>query len=357
MHRFLLWTFLFLFSAETFQAQTTRDIGKIVLGVKILPSASAETHALGDYLSDKIGQIATRAGYSSYGDCYFFIAPDIIVEHVEMAEGGMKNIYIVSGVLSLSIQERDNGTIFSSIVLPFKGSASKKETAIRNAITGIDYHAVSKLLDAAKAKILSYYEAQADAIFTRADSYVQNKKYDDAIACLMTIPEELSDLYKEALTIANRIYEIRDTEIREQELDARHNRNAEILSHARSLLAMHNPTEALKILWNYQSGDDAQDTLYYSMTSEAETQISEGEKRAMEKERQAYEDRKRQEDCEWAIRENSTAHRMAVEKQRMEQEHAESIQELQLEQQRIDAIKSIACEYLRTHNQSNHNTY
>ena len=241
MHRFLLWTFLFLFSAETLQAQTTRDIGKIVLGVKILPSASAETHALGEYLSDKIGQIATRAGYSSYGDCYFFIAPDIIVEHVEMAEGGMKNIYIVSGVLSLSIQERDNGTIFSSIVLPFKGSA------VRNAITGIDYQAVSKLLDAAKAKILSYYEAQADAIFTRADSYVQNKKYDDAIACLMTIPEELSDLYKEALTIANRIYEIRDTEIREQELEARHNRNAEILSHARSLLAMHNPTEALKI--------------------------------------------------------------------------------------------------------------
>ena len=52
MHRFLLWTFLFLFSAETLQAQTTRDIGKIVLGVKILPSASAETHALGEYLSD-----------------------------------------------------------------------------------------------------------------------------------------------------------------------------------------------------------------------------------------------------------------------------------------------------------------
>lgn len=355
MYRFIFWTFLFLFSTETFKAQTIQDIGKIVLGVKILPSASVETHALGDYLNGKIRQIATQAGYSSYGNNYFIIAPDIIVDHVEMAEGGMKNIYIVSGVLSLSIQEKDNGTIFSSIALPFRGSASKKESAVRNAITGIDYHAVSKLFDVAKAKILSYYEAQADAIFTRADTYVQNKEYDAAIACLMTVPEELFDLYKQALAIANKIYEIRDTEIREQALKARHKNNAEVLSHARSLLAMHNPTEALKILWDYQSGEEAQDAIYYSMISEAETQISEGEKRAIEKERQTYEDRKLRENREWAIREKSTEHRIAVEKQRLEQEHAEAIQELQLEQQRVDAIKSIACEYLKSHNQSNHN--
>ena len=356
MHRFFLWIVLFLFSIEPFHAQTIQDIGKIVLGVKILPSASVETHTLEDYLINKIRQIATPAGYSSYGNNHFFISPNIIVDYVEIAEGGMRNIYIVSGTLSLSIQEQNNGTIFSSIALPFKGSDTKKETAIKNAITGIDYHAVSKMFDMGKVKILSYYEAQADAVFTRADTYVQNKEYDGAIACLMMIPEELFDLYKKALVKANEIYEIRDAEIRKQEAEARHNRNSEILSHARSLLAMHNPTEALKTLWSYQLGEEDQDHIYHSMISQAETQISEGERKAMEKERQAYEDRKRREDREWTLREKSTEHQMALDTQRAEYEHAETMQELQLEQQRVDAIKNVACEYLRSqYSSDNHN--
>ena len=353
MYRFFLLVSFLVCSIVPSHAQTIQDIGKIVLGVKILPSASTETQVLKDYLTNKIRLIATQAGYSSYGDSSFIISPNVIVNHIEMAESGMKNIYIISGDLSLSIQEQHNGTVFASILLPFKGFASKKDTAIKNAVSNIDFRITSDLFDAAKMKILAYYEAQEDAIFTRADTYVSNKEYDKAIACLMTIPEELFELYKKALVKANEIYEIRDEEIRREEAENLRHQNDEVLATARSLLAMHDPIEALKELWSFQTGEDDQNQVYHSMISQAETMISEKEKKAIEKERQAYEDQKRREDREWIIREKESAHRQAIELQQMENQHAESMQELQLEQQRINAIKNIACEYIKSQYNSN----
>ena len=165
------------------------------------------------------------------------------------------------------------------------------------------------------------------------------------------IPEELYDLHKKALIKANEIYELRDEEIRRQEEEDRHEENENILNRARSFLAMHNPTDALKTLWNYKIGDDNQDQSYYSMISKAETLITETEKRALEKEKQEYIDKKEQIERQFSIQEKG----IALKKQQIEYEHTKSIQELQLAQQRIEAIKTIAYEYLKSHNYSSNN--
>jgi len=334
------------------QAQTIQDIGKIVLGVKIMPDATNETQALQSQLHTKIRQLATQAGYSSYGNNAFIIAPNIIVDNVDMAEGGMKNVYVVQGNLSLSIQTGHSGIVFANILLPFKGYATKKEPAIKNAILNIGYNDVGVLFDEAKSKILGYYEAQEDAIFARADTYIQNKEYDEAITCLMMVPAELFGLYEKALAKANEAYILRDEELHRQAASELRNQNDGVLIRARSLLAMHNPIEALKTLWNYQSGEDDQNQIYSSMIAQAEAMITSAEKAAIEKEREAYKDKKLSEDREWTIREKESEHRMAIERQQMEYDRAESIQELQLEQQRIDAIKTVACEYLKNNHDS-----
>lgn len=339
---------IIIYSIGTIQAQTIQDIGKVVLGVKVLSSASSETQNHKDFVCNKIRQIVTQAGYSSYGDNTFIISPNVIINDVSIAEGGMRNIYIISGELTLSIQDQDNGTVFTTTSLPFKGSAIKKDVAIKNAISNIDFHTAADFFEIGKTKILSYYEDQENLIFARADSYVMNKEYDEAITCLMTIPEELYDLHKKALIRANEIYELRDEEFRRQEEEDIHEENENILNRARSFLAMYNPTDALKTLWNYKIGDENQDQSYYSMISQAEKLITETEKRAIEKEKQEYIDQKERLERQLVIQEKE----IALEKQQIEYEHTESIQELQLERQRIEAIKAVAFEYLKSHNYS-----
>ena len=123
---------IIIYSIGTTQAQTVQDIGKVVLGVRVLPSASTETQIHKDFVCNKIRQIVTQAGYSSYGDNTFIISPNVIINDVSIAEGGMRNIYIISGELTLSIQDQDNGTVFTTTSLPFKGSATKNVDANRN---------------------------------------------------------------------------------------------------------------------------------------------------------------------------------------------------------------------------------
>lgn len=351
INMFIVCISIIIYSIGTIQAQTIQDIGKVVLGVNVLSSATTETQNHKDFVCNKIRQIVTQAGYSSYGDNTFVVSPNILINDVSIAEGGMRNVYIISGELILSIQEQDNGTIFTTTSFPFKGSATKKDDALKNAISNIDFHTAADFFEIGKTKILSYYADQEDLIFARADSYVKNKEYDEAITCLMMIPEELYDLHKKALIKANEIYELRDEEIRRQEEEDRHEENENILNRARSFLAMHNPTDALKTLWNYKIGDDNQDQSYYSMISKAETLITETEKRALEKEKQEYIDKKEQIERQFSIQEKG----IALKKQQIEYEHTKSIQELQLAQQRIEAIKTIAYEYLKSHNYSSNN--
>ncbi|MDR1761686.1 MAG: tetratricopeptide repeat protein, partial [Bacteroidales bacterium] len=204
---------IFLFFPICLFAQSIDDIGKIILGVNISKSSTAETQSLSDQLKNKLAQIATQSGYSAFGtNNLFVISPNVVVNSTDMAEGGMKNIYVVKGELFLSIQERDNNVVYSSIAIPFSGSATSKDRAIKNAIVDIDFKAVEPCFSTAKEKILSYYENKQDVIFARANTYLANNQFDEAITCLMTVPEELSALYKKSLTRANEIYKLKQEE-------------------------------------------------------------------------------------------------------------------------------------------------
>lgn len=331
MRKYIVFIFLTLWCEITF-AQDIQDIGKIVLGVDISPNASAETKTLWPQLQNKLRQLATQGGYSSYGDNDFVICPNVIINNCDMAEGGMKNVYLVSGDLYLTIQDKNNGNVYSNLSYPFKNSALARDKAIRNGILNISYNSISALFDEAKAKILSYYESKQDAIFAEAETYTQNNQFDEAITCLMRIPQDLFALHQKALLKANEIYERRDEFIQRQHEMA----NEDILSKAKSILANHEPQRALELLYNYSPINSEQDKEYNSIISIAEQQVSAQERAEYLKERRAYLDNKQRENKEYAYR-NAVLNKST-----------------RLEQQRINAIKTIACEYIRNKYKSNY---
>lgn len=171
--------------------QTIEDIGKIVIGVKILPNSNEETLYNKEYLQNKLLSLASNAGLSSHGNSTFFITPSITINDIQTAEGGMKNVFVISGELYLNIKDEDSGTIFANTSYSFKGSGTSKEAAIKNGLQKISYGKLSPFFDEAKSAILNYYSAKQDKIFANADMLCQNNDYDAAIACLLTIPEEL----------------------------------------------------------------------------------------------------------------------------------------------------------------------
>lgn len=355
-------------------AQTVEDIGKIPLGVRFAEGSTAETFAMRTQLEDRLIAIASQSGYSSFGTSNFFISPNVVVGSTDVAEGGMKNVYVVRGDLYLVIKDDVNGTIYSSISFPFKGSATKQDTAIKNAIQNIDYSRAVPALQEAKTKILSYYETQKSVIFSRAETYAANGDYDAAITCLMMIPEDLTDIYSQALERAQEIYEKRDEAAKQQQREEQRNSNDAVLTEANSLLAMHDPKGALQTLWRYRRGDGEQDAQYASLVNKAEQQISASEMEALRKEERDYQDRQNREQRMWEEQTKDAEHRRQMDREQVELERqsieirrdainaAERVasQQIMLEGQKVMALKAVACEYIRNnpnYGNSNQNNY
>ena len=226
--------------------QELGDIGKIVLGVTFQNGCSQETISLKPQLQNKLARLATQAGCSSFGEHAFVICPDIIINDVDVVEGGMKNIYSIQGELYISVLDRSNNVVFATTSYSFKGSGTDKTSIIRNTILNINYTNISSVFDEAKRKILSYYQSQKELIFSRAEAYAQKGAYDEAITCLMVIPEELVDIQKQSVAKAIEIYKKREVAQQKKAQAAIATNNGKVFIKTKSLLAMHKPTDALR---------------------------------------------------------------------------------------------------------------
>lgn len=328
-------------------SQTVQDIGKVILGVQIMENATEETKKVSLQLQNKLIQLAAQAGYSSYGNNQFVISPNVIVNVVDKAEGGMKTIYVVQGDLSLSIYDSVENTVFASISLPFRGSGNSVDKAIMNGVLKISYAAVKETFDEARRKILDYYVSKEEVIFTKADTYVSNNEYDKAIACLMLIPEELLNLHKKALAKATEIYDKRNTAIQKEREVRRRNENDSVLKRAQGYLSMQNPEEALKTLWAYRSGDAKQNAQYDTLVKKSEALITTEKKLALEQAQQEYLDARKREEREWTLYEKTIEHEMSMDNREMDYEFASMEAAAQTEQRKVDAIKTVACEFLK----------
>ena len=327
---------LFAICAITSIAQNIQDIGKVMLGVKIADDATTDTKQVSMQLQSRLSQIATQAGYSSNGTSSFAIFPNIIVNYVDVAEGGMKPIYVVQGDLVLMIASGVDGTVFSSTTLPFKGSSTDKNKAILSGILKIGYPNVKNMFDEARSKILEYYVAKGKTIFAQADSYAFNQQYDEAIACLMLIPEELFDLHSKAMNKAIEIYDKRNTKIARQQAAQLASQNDAILKKAQGLLSMQNAEEALKVLWNYRNGSETQNAQYNDIVTIAGALVSEEKKRILAADRQRYLDARMREDREWSMHVQSVEHERSLENREMLMRENAAEHQLQMENKTFD---------------------
>lgn len=353
-------------------AQTLDDIGKIVLGIKVLPTATQETKDNQVFLQNKLTNLAANAGFSSYGNNAFFMTPSITISDTQVAEGGMKNIYVTNGELYLTVQEGDSGTVFASASFPFKGSGTSKAAAVKNGIQKITYGNMKPFFDESKSQILNYYNAMQEKIFANADMLVQNKDFDAAIATLLSIPEELFEPYQKAYAKACEIYQMRDAYVVEQISLGIRELNNEVLVKARSLMAAHDAVGTLEALWDYHIAGTEQDDEYRQLVRTAEARITAEEQAALEKAKQEYEERRMKEEREYqdmrrreerayADSRREYEDNLQDRRQAYKDEASFRNRQLDLESKRADyeranqremteAIKTVALEYYRNYN-------
>ena len=343
----LLYLFVSVFLCASSFAQTLDDIGKIVIGINVPETSSKETQELKEYISNKVSHWISQAGYSANGITSFYLYPDVTIDSEDIAEGGMKNVYVITGTLYLKIIQDDNNVVFSSISLPFRDSSTSRIMAVKDGVGKIQYNKIVPLLDEAKVKILNYYESEKYNIFAQADLMVRQQNYDGAIAYLMSIPSCLTSIYHEALEKADCVLD-KKVEVY----------NDSILSIANSLLAQHDAQGALDVLSSYQNAKDDQNAKYQVILSKAEDLITTAELAVERDKREQYLDAKEREHRQWDAEDQERSHRLNMDNQQMAynrdvlaSKERLTLQKIEsnerLTSQRISTIKSIAANYYK----------
>ena len=119
----------------------------------------------------------------------------------------MQNVNVVQVSLTLFIKQCYDGTTINSISKNYKGSGLGKNKALVNCLSSInvsDKDFVS-FIEEGKKRILSYYATNCERIKTKAQSLSNLQQYEEAIALLLSVPEECP-CYSEVLTLSEQIY-------------------------------------------------------------------------------------------------------------------------------------------------------
>ncbi len=152
---------LMLLGCLSLSAQTSEDIGKIALSVRIVENIDRLDAGQLSKLQSKITQIVTKSGLAASGyNQNFIIYPKFAIYDVDIAETGLKNIYITTTELSLYIKQVNSGVVYASVSKTLKGSGDNERKAITNAISNISASdkVFQQFIREGKEIIIAYYE-------------------------------------------------------------------------------------------------------------------------------------------------------------------------------------------------------
>ncbi|MDX2193133.1 MAG: hypothetical protein NW201_07255 [Gemmatimonadales bacterium] len=174
-------------------AVTADDIGTVSISVVVPEDTPELTPRQRDQVDSKLTQIAAQAGLGGSGiDAGFLLYPLITLEDEQVAEGGLKNISVVTLELALFIKQADQNITFASMSRTLKGSGNSKGLAITNAITRLQAGdpEFRTFITTGKRKILEYYEKNCRMLQQEASRKSRVQDWEGALGVLMRVPKE-----------------------------------------------------------------------------------------------------------------------------------------------------------------------
>lgn len=335
--------------------QTMDDIGLIAIGVEYPEAANEETAQHFERLNKKITKAITKNGCASYNDCQFLCIPQIDIDNLEVAEGGMKNVYMLNGTITITAIDSRTGIVFSTTTDAIKGHATSKDKALANAIVESTLNNFNSGIEALKEKICSYYRKNKEVLFTQAQSIADMGNYDEAISILMDFPSIIVPDYYDCLNLANDIYEQKLAELERKRIAEQRERNNSILTKANNAIAASKPEEALQLLMDYKIGIEDQDSQYDKLRQKAQNNISAEKRLEYERQERAYRDARedKAKDYELAHKRIDTQAQLEnkridvhqqIENKKLDVAREQTQAAERIENKRIDAVKYIVSE-------------
>lgn len=193
---------------NTVLGQSINDIGKISLmsylpeNTKNLPTNAREL------LLSKLNQITTQNGLGADGINKRFILTATINPISKDIISGPPQQIAQNIEITLLIGDAIEGKKFESITFSLKGVGVNEDKATIDAIAKIkpSTDRIASFVSRGKQNILDYYNSNCNSIKQQAEALANQRKYNEAIALLMDVPDVAGDCYSSCLKLATTIF-------------------------------------------------------------------------------------------------------------------------------------------------------
>jgi hypothetical protein len=184
------------------------DIARLSIAAIVPEKAGMVPGGARTTLENKMRQIVTQNGLgaSEYGS-RFAIVPGINILSKDITPTAPPQealtvefvFYIVDAV---------SQTIFSQTSVQFKGVGQTDEKALIQVIRNINpkMGQFKGLVENGKVKIIEYYNSKCDVLLTNSQALASQRKYQEAIYNLMSVPDVCRECYDRSMSLSMEIY-------------------------------------------------------------------------------------------------------------------------------------------------------
>jgi len=185
------------------------DISRISLTPVILSRSSIPSYA-SSLVKNKLVQAVTKNGLGSKGLDPRFIITANFVEVTRDNTPTAPPMIAITLLPTIYIGDAETGQLYSSCSLnQVKGVGTNETKAYLSAVKNLNLQGpdVHECIEKGKTRIIEYYNSQIDFIISKAQAFLDNEKYDDALMVLLSVPDVCKDAYLKAMDMTAVVYQ------------------------------------------------------------------------------------------------------------------------------------------------------
>lgn len=184
------------------------DMGRVALAAFVPDQADGIPPAARQMLQNKMQQIAIQNGIGGAGsNPRFFIVPMITVLSKEITPTAPP-MQAMNLEFTFYIVDAASKTIFSQTTISAKAVGQTEDKAYIAAIKNVNPKAgqFKGFVETGKTKIMEYYNSQCDVVMKSAQALAGQKKYEEALFNLLSVPDVCRECYDKCMDLSIDIY-------------------------------------------------------------------------------------------------------------------------------------------------------
>jgi hypothetical protein len=186
----------------------TDDMGRVALSAFVPSQAEGIPESARQILQNKMQQIAVQNGIGGAGsNPRFFIVPMVSVISKEITPTAPPMVALNLEV-TFYIVDAASQSIFSQTSLSFKAVGQTEDKAYIAGLKNLNVKAgqFKGFVETGKTKIIEFYNSQCDVIMKGAQALAGQKKYEEALFGLLSVPDVCRECFDKCMDLSVDIY-------------------------------------------------------------------------------------------------------------------------------------------------------